>query len=355
MSFDGIEIVKKGSGAVFIIDGKPVKASLERETSLKALEKRYRGEFQPRDPHEAPLLRRRPQTLWPNNPQRERYHSERRVHAGAIASALSELRGAHTLGGTIAIRSAVAGRLGQEAAFPSFESWLASASPSDPFTVAASALNLTGISAQPGDPLNLASPIKGFRVIKLAERTIYRRPGVSGLPALVDIGSRVFVNTDNDVEAVRVAVRIVAERSGSVDVFGNDPAFDALVLRVALEEKITLRGKLAKMHASTAQQAHAQETTAPQVERQVIADASASPQKPLAEMPALQDMHPLVVAWQQAVADPKQNERVHAAALARDAAALASLTDDDRKLVKREAAHHQASIAARRAADLGRA
>lgn len=245
----GIELRTKGSGAAFIIDSKPVKASVDRRTSLAALAKRFDTNLT-QCPYKiaSHVARER----WPDDPQRHTYFALRRAHDERLRAAVSDARsalGAHGQGLALAaaLRTAMA-----SAAFPSFEAWAGGAEAPEPASVIMGAMGFSTISVEPKTQSIAMSPVAGFRGTRLGHRTVYHPEGRRvGPPAFVDVGHKVLVYASTDRAAVRASLLLIANRypDHKVTVTGNRK-FKNLVLELALEESISLDGDLGRRQAA---------------------------------------------------------------------------------------------------------
>lgn len=245
----GIELRRKGSGAVFMIDGKPIKASVDRRTSLAALKKQFGTHLTP-CPYA--VSSPGPRERWPNDARRRQYFELRRGHEEGLRAAANDARSA--LGGrardqsiATAIKAAIHG-----AAFPSFEAWTGGAAAPDPASVIFGAMGISTISVEPKMPRVNIPAVNGFVGTRLGNRTVYRAAGQRvGPPAFVDIGHKVLVYSSTDRAAVRASLLLIAARypNNKVAVTGGRN-FQKLVLDLAQEEGIALDGKLGQRQAA---------------------------------------------------------------------------------------------------------
>jgi hypothetical protein len=270
----GVELRNKGSGATFIIDGKLVKASVDRRTSLAAIEKRFGTELTPCPYKIAP---HRPRERWPNDPQRRTYFALRRAHDERLRAAADDARDA--LGGHVrdqTVATALKGAIAA-AAFPAFEAWCAGAGAPDPDGIVMGALGMSAISVEALQPRTTKPIVSGFRGTRLGKRTVYRAPGQgSGPPAFVDVGHKVFVYSSTNRAAVRASLLLIAARypDNKVAVTG-DRKFQNLVLDLAEEEGINLDGALGLRQATErAARARMQTVVRPSPATAIGADAA---------------------------------------------------------------------------------
>ncbi len=245
----GIELRRERSGAAFVIDGKAVKASIDRRTSHDALVARFK---QPLTPSPYSIVDRGPRERWPDDARRRAYYAARRPHDEWLAVTVADVRialGVSAQSGAVAaaLKAAVS-----RAAFPAFEAWKQGAFPPDPAELVLGAVQLSEVSGAPGprfDPK--PAVLRGYRATHLAGRVIYRsldKPG--SRPAFVDLGDKIFVHAGDDRQAVRASLLLIASRypENKIAVTG-DRAFQRLVLQIADEERIQLDGALGRRQA----------------------------------------------------------------------------------------------------------
>lgn len=243
---EGIELRRERSGAAFIIDGKPVKASIDRRTSHDAITARFDQQLT-QSPYAATQYA--PRERWPGDARRRAYYAARRPHDELLLAVAADVRAG--LGGRLrevtvatALNAAIA-----TAAFPPFDLWHPNDQLPDPAVAVLNAIGLSAISvAASAIPASAQPALQGFRAIKLSDRTVYRAVGQrSAQPALVDLGHKVLVYAGTDEAAVRASLLLVASRfpDNRVAVTG-DPAFQKLVLRIAIEEGVALDGALGR-------------------------------------------------------------------------------------------------------------
>lgn len=243
---EGIELRRERSGAAFVIDGKLVKASIERRTSLAAIEKRFDQNFVP-SPYKP--VARDPRERWPDNSRRCAYYAARRVHGERLALAAQDIRTA--LGGgaknqtvSAALKAAIS-----SAAFPAFEAWQSGADVPDPASAIMGAMELSAVSIERNARLPTTNArARGFQGVQLGIRTIYRAEGLrDGPPAFVDIGHKVLVYAINDRAAVRASLLLIAARYPDNDIVVTGSLnFQRLVLEIANHEGVKLDGPLGR-------------------------------------------------------------------------------------------------------------
>lgn len=233
---EGIQLRREKSGAAFIIDGKPVKASIDRRTSLKNLELRLGSPLIAADITPKQVDRRE---MWPEDPIRREYYRLKAAHDDMRASVMTAARTA-LAGGNGAAKAAIAGA-NASAAFPTFAAWAAGAQISDPAEVISAALSVSfiaggkSLSAQQKDPV-----FQQFQQKRLRGRTVYRPVGkFDGQPAFVDVGTMVVVHATQNREAVRASLLLMASRfpNGPLLVSG-DKRFIRLAREIANQEQI---------------------------------------------------------------------------------------------------------------------
>lgn len=243
----GIELRRKGSGAVFVIDGKTVSASIDRRTSHDAIVDRFK---EPLTPSPYPTVNRGPRERWPSDPQRRAYYAARGPHDERLALAIADVRtalGATSRGGVVAAALKAAT---SAAAFPAFEAWLQGAVPPDPAELVFGAVQLNEISGA-SDPLvaPLSVALRGYRATQLTGRVVYRSTAKrGGKPAFIDLGNKILVHAVEDRDAVRASLLLIASRypDNKIAVTG-DRAFQRLALKIANEERIQLDGALGRL------------------------------------------------------------------------------------------------------------
>ena len=178
-------------GAEFIIDGKPVKASINRETSFAKLKDRYGTDFVPSVHKVQPAP---PREMWPGDAKRQDYYRQKRAHdqlRDRLVNAVRQARGRRPSQHpeSLALNAAV-----DEVAFPSFEEWCRGARAKDPGDVIDSVLGagLFSPESKAGATPNAAptaTSIKGFKATKLKDRVLYHREGdPPGKPSFIDLG-----------------------------------------------------------------------------------------------------------------------------------------------------------------------
>lgn len=246
---EGIELRRKGSGAVFVIDGKTVSASIDRRTAHDAIVKRF---AQPLEPSSLPIFDRGPRERWPNDPERRSYYAARRPHDERLALAVADVRQALNTAARSGVVAAAITAAASAATFPAFEAWRQGVMPADPAELVYGAVQLSEIAPASSPHIN-PSPmsLRGYKATQLADRVIYRATGqTGGRPAFVDLGDKVLVHAGADREAVRASLLLIANRypTDRIAVTG-DRAFQRLVLELANEERIQLDGALGRRQA----------------------------------------------------------------------------------------------------------
>lgn len=281
LAAEGIALRKtQVRGAEFIIDGKPVKASINRETSFSKLKDRYDSDFV------ASVHKVQPSPLremWPGDEKRQDYYRQKRAHdhlRDRLDSAVRRARGRRSSKDpeSLALNAAI-----DEVAFPSFEEWCSGARAKDPGDVIDDVLGAglfsPGIAADiTQNAAPTATSIPGFRATKLSDRVLYHRRGdLPGKPSFIDLGDRVLVRSSTDREAVKAALLLfVKNNPGCTVAVSGSQAFKRLSLEIAIQEGVTLGGLLgveqrARQAASSAQ-AHAIQAV-----RQAISPAARTP------------------------------------------------------------------------------
>lgn len=248
----GIELRRQGSGAAFVIDGKTVKASIDRRTSRDAIEVQFGQPLTPSPYRPAAVgVRER----WPDDADRREYYALRRRHDERLSEAAANVRaaiGRRAKGDAenVALQSATTA-----AAFPSFAAWRAGAEIPDPAAVVLGAMGFSAASVASATPIDSGrTHIKGFRATQLKGRVIYRPIGQNGgSPAFVDLGNKALVRSDRDPAAVRASLLLLASRfpDNRIAVTG-DRAFKKLVLEIASAEGVALDGALGREQAKRA-------------------------------------------------------------------------------------------------------
>lgn len=260
----GIELRRERSGAVFVIDGKTVKASIDRRTSHDALVARFK---QPLHPSPYPLENGGPRERWPNDTQRSAYYAARRPHDERLAVTVADVRlalGSSVESGAI---SAALKAASARAAFPAFDEWRNGALPPDPARLVLEAVHLRELSVTSRSRLDITpAALRGFRATRLAGRTVYRSTGRSGQgrPAFIDLGTKILVHAGNDRLAVRASLLLIASRypDSKIAVTG-DRAFQQLALQIANEEGIQLDGALGRRQKPKTTEVRSRPTQSP--------------------------------------------------------------------------------------------
>ncbi|MGY6550355.1 MAG: relaxase/mobilization nuclease domain-containing protein [Erythrobacter sp.] len=313
LAAEGIEIcMTEARGAQFIIDGKPVKASINRKTSYKQLKDLYQEDFRPSRYKVQHVPRRE---MWPNDVKRREYYAAKRQHEALLAG-MSEhyasSQGRSAPNGTMAdaLKTAKAA-----AAFPSFDQWISGASPVDPEAAISDKLGY-GVFEAPGNSAALTkdNSIYGFVPVKLKDRVVYFRDGQPGTrPVFVDYGHKVIVNASLDREAIRAAMLLLANRDPSRRIIAKgSKEFQQLALDIAIQEGIQLGGKLARQQPRQIRQK-------PQhIEQPVATNKSGdAPAGPMSESPIHSPSRPAQAATEQsakvnAASKPDPSSQRHA-------------------------------------------
>jgi len=249
LAAEGIELRKtQVRGAEFIIDGKPVKASINRETSFSKLKDRYDSDFV------ASVHKVQPSPLreiWPSDEKRQDYYRQKRAHdhlRDRLVSAVRRARGRRSSkdSESLALDAAV-----DEVAFPSFEDWCRGARAKDPGDVIDDVLGAGLFSPDiAANATPNAAPsvtlIPGFKATKLSDRVLYHRQGdPPGKPSFIDLGDRVLVRSSTDREAAKAALLLFVKNDpGCAVAVTGSHAFKRLTLEIAMEEGVTLSGML---------------------------------------------------------------------------------------------------------------
>jgi hypothetical protein len=221
LAAEGIALEKVRKGAIFIIDGKPVKASIDRNTSFASLMKRYGDEEFSKSRHK--LAAAPPRELWPHDSKRREYYAAKRDHDERRKAIIGRFRAAHGKARGVdkaALNAAIAG-----ASFPPFEAWASGATAADPVEAIAAGLGFAVFEVEPAKaPGNASARTTEFKAIRLNDRVIYYRPSdPPGRPAFIDLGDRILVNAARDHAAVRAALLLLVQNNPdcSVAVFGD--------------------------------------------------------------------------------------------------------------------------------------
>jgi hypothetical protein len=291
----GIELTRKGTGAVFVIDGKTVNASINRRTSHDAIVKRF---GQPLTPSPYPITNREPRERWPGDSQRQAYYAARRPHDERLKLAIADVQTAlGTTGRSGAVAAALKASM-SAAAFPAFEAWRRGAPAPDPTELVLGAVQLSeiaGPSGPRGDPLPAA--LEGYRATQLTGRVVYRAiADARGRPAFVDLGNKILVHAGNNRDAVRASLLLIASRypDHKIAVTG-DGAFQRLVLEIANEEQIQLDGVLGRRQTRHITDVRCQPPLASARRTDIVASQAASMVKPIPAAPATRRGSPLRV------------------------------------------------------------
>ncbi len=249
LALEGIELRRERSGAAFVIDGKLVKASVDRRTSHDAITARFNQPLGT-TPHEA--VQFGPRERWPTDVRRRAYYAARRPHDERLLLAAADVRAG--LGGRLkdeAIGAALKAAIAM-AGFPPFELWRPDSQLPDPAEIILGVVGFDAVSVPTSARPTLIPPaLQGFRATNLSGRTVYRAIGQrSGRPAFVDLGHKVLVYAGADRASVRASLLLVASRfpENPVAVTG-DRAFQKLVLQIAIEEGVALDGAMGRRQA----------------------------------------------------------------------------------------------------------
>ncbi|KAB2911752.1 MAG: hypothetical protein F9K30_21545 [Dechloromonas sp.] len=248
LAAEGIALQKTRYGANFVIDGTPVKASVDRRTSFENLKKLYGGEDFVESRNK--LAAQAPREMWPHDAKRREYYAAKRDHDESRKSILARFRAAH--GRARGVDKAVLDAASAAASFPSFEAWASGATPADPVETIAAALGFAVFEVKtPRAPGGATVRPAEFRVIRLKDRVIYsRRSDPLGRPSFIDLGDRVVVNAAKDREAVRAALLLVVKNNPGCEIAAlGDRAFKKLALEIAIEEGVALYGALGRKQA----------------------------------------------------------------------------------------------------------
>ncbi|WP_296721985.1 relaxase/mobilization nuclease domain-containing protein [Erythrobacter sp.] len=250
LAAEGISIENVRKGANFIIDGKRVKASIDRSTSYEKLKTRYGNEEFTPSAH--PIKPTPQREMWSHDLKRREYYASKRDHENRLSSIVDRFREGHGRAASGGVSADAVATAKASAKFPSFDDWAGGTQPADPVEAVASALGFGIIEVS---PLNgnapQQEPIETFTAVKLSGRVIYRRADdPAGRPSFIDLGDRVLVNAAKDRGAVRAALLLVAKNNPGCEiaVFG-DRAFKKLALELAMQEGIALHGALGRQQA----------------------------------------------------------------------------------------------------------
>lgn len=248
LAAEGIALEKTRNGARFIIDGKPVKASIDRRASFENLKKHYRGEEFSDSRHKLAVVS--PREMWPDDAKRREYYSAKRDHDERRKAIVGRFRAAH--GKARGVDKAALDAASAGASFPPFEAWASGASPPDPVETIAAALGFAVFEVKtPHASAGATAPTTEFKAIRLKDRVIYHRPSdPPGRPAFIDLGDRILVNAARDRDAVRTALLLVAKNNPGCEIAAlGDRAFKKLALEIATEEGVALHGALGRKQA----------------------------------------------------------------------------------------------------------
>ena len=172
---EGIELRRERSGAAFVIDGKLVKASIDRRTSHDAIATRFNQPLNP-SPYEA--VQYGPRERWPADGRRRAYYAARRPHDERLLAAATDVRaglGGRLTDGAIgaALKAAIA-----TAGFPPFDLWHPESQLPDPAETVLSAIGFAAVSVSASTrPTSFQPALQGFRAANLSGRTVYRAVG----------------------------------------------------------------------------------------------------------------------------------------------------------------------------------
>lgn len=247
LAVEGISIERTRYGANFVIDGKPVKASVDRSTSFEKLKARYGGEEFTSTSY---IVRSdAPRELWPEDSNRREYFVAKRSHDARLKAVIARFRDGHRDRASSAVDKEAIAAAQAAASFPLFEDWTSGSQPPDPAEFIGVTLEFGVIeTSSPSTAAPQPQPIAGFTPIKLRDRVIYSRPSdPPGRPSFVDLGNRIVVNAAKDREAVRAALLLVVKNNPGCDiaVFG-DRAFKKLAMEIANAEGVVLHGTLGR-------------------------------------------------------------------------------------------------------------
>ncbi|MBJ7389189.1 MAG: relaxase/mobilization nuclease domain-containing protein [Sphingomonadaceae bacterium] len=236
----GISIEKRRTGAVFLIGGIAVKASISRQTSLVKLEQRYR-EPMTESPYAAAEVA--PREIYPNDLIRRQYYAAKRAHAAAVVSAANDVK--HVIGRSsqlTAQKAAFAAATGK-LAFPDFDAWLRGKAALDPMTIFGEALGLDVIFINnPKLPTGAPNSVVGFTPLVLGNRTLYYRDGDPlRATAFTDLGDKILIKSGQDRAAIRASILLLAERHpGATLTATGSREFRKLALQIAAQEGVAL-------------------------------------------------------------------------------------------------------------------
>jgi hypothetical protein len=243
---EGISIAKKGTnGAVLWIDGKPIKASTDRRTSLRALETLYGEPFKLSVHAVAVTAASRSLS---QEPGLQQYYAARATHNERVSAITSDLRRIWGRGAGPAHREALAAAV-SETGFPSFESWNGGARPPNPSDTVLASLQIGGLNVTAADNAMTAARLVGdFQATVLANRTIYRSSGTQpSRRVMVDTGDKIFIEDSANAATVRAGLVLMAARFPENRVTVNgDKQFQRLVYKIAKAEGIRLDGPLGR-------------------------------------------------------------------------------------------------------------
>ena len=252
LAVEGIAIERTRYGANFVIDGKSVKASINRSTSYAKLKARFGGEdFTPSG---YTVARAPSREMWPERSKRRNYYVAKRSHDARLKAIIARFRDGHRGRAGNALASGAIEAAQAAASFPSFEKWAAGSEPPDSAEVVAGALEFGVIETSVPRAATAQiqpHPIAGFTPLKLQGRVIYSRPSdPPGRPSFIDLGDRVVINAAKDRDAVRAALLLVVRNNPGCEIAVlGDRAFKKLAFEIANAEGVVLHGALGRKQA----------------------------------------------------------------------------------------------------------
>lgn len=250
LAAEGIAIQRTRYGANFVIEGKPVKASIDRSTSYARLKERFGGEeFKPSS-HTVKNVA--PRELWPEGSQRREYYQAKRSHNARMRAIIARFRGRHRGRAGVAVAPEALAAAQAAASFPSFDEWVSGSQPPEPADVIARTLGFGVIEAtKPRDVPPQQQAIADFKALKLRDRVIYYRPSdPPGRPSFIDHGDRIVIHAAKDRDAVRAALLLLVKNNPGCEIAViGDRSFKKLALEIANQEGVRLHGPLGEKQA----------------------------------------------------------------------------------------------------------
>jgi hypothetical protein len=255
---EGISIERRRKGAVLVIDGIAVKASISRQTSLAKLEQRY-GEPMKVSLYAAAEVA--PREIYPDDLLWRQYYAAKRAYAAAVASAANDVKRVIGRSSQLTAQKAAYAAATGKLAFPDFSAWQQGKAALDPMTIFGEALGLDVVLVNnPQVPTAVPNPVVGFKPMGLGNRTLYYRDGDPlRATAFTDLGDKILIKSGQDRAAIRASILLLAERHpGATLAATGSREFKKLALQIAaqegviLEQPVLLRG-LTKVRVAVAE------------------------------------------------------------------------------------------------------